>query len=99
MQRTTNVLKQKREEYLIRLSHLESQWAERDARHGSFASLADQIASITALQEKLSLVENDLEPYCKLPADLSLAKLKVEETRRQLEQLTWERDHLLHQKF
>lgn len=90
----------KRDEYRERLDHLKKQW------NMYYSTTIDDILTVELLKnvklveerrQVLDEIKRTLEPFNKLPPDMTLASVQVEEAKRKLDRLIAERDQILRQ--
>ncbi|XP_014669867.1 PREDICTED: HAUS augmin-like complex subunit 1 [Priapulus caudatus] len=90
-EKNTQFLRMKCNEYESQIQQQEFKLAEAgvdsSVHHGALVSQAQELAD---LQSKIGPLKKKLENYHSLPADFSLAQLKVEELRKQVEALEFQ---------
>lgn len=84
----------KRVEYEGRIEKLERDVSGLTTPEETIKS-AKGLKAIMEKREQLQDIERSLEPFNKLPPDLSLATLELEKIKRELENLIKQRDALL----
>ena len=94
----TGTIAAKRSEYQVRRDHLRRLWQQREGEAGGRPRaqiLHQRLQAIHEMRDKLSSLERSLEPFCRLPPDLTLAALELERARHRLAELISQRDALL----
>ncbi|XP_074651251.1 HAUS augmin-like complex subunit 1 [Tubulanus polymorphus] len=78
----TRTISSKSEDYRIAIQNFKE---EMNAPYTDHGTLVEKSKMLSSLEEKLAPLNKQLDSYCSLPPDMSSAKVKIEELKRDIE--------------